>query len=381
MASQLAAGRPSRRRSPRAAPRPPGRTPAARTQPTAPPDRPARALPAQPGAAVHRPASSSRCSGPPSAPGTSRPVPARPCRTPTCVGATVDRGLGALHGRRAGARGRRGAVQRGRARRRRHQHRPRGRRGGARSTAPSRPSCRRAPSATTSRRSRDCRRRRRPTPSSRRTSRVGAIKEAYDDKVDAGCGGVVRTPRPARPSSPPPPSTSWCPRAPSRFPCPTSRAGRPASPKDALASAGLKADVTQKFSEEVPDGVVISVKPKEGTVVDSGTRVALVVSKGPPPVTVPNLIDMPRGKAESDPATAGPAAERRRGGLHPAQPRHQPGPVRRHRDPQGQHRHHPHHLTSPFLPESGTNRRCGPPRTPSSPTSPGRPPLRGRLGR
>ena len=64
--------------------------------------------------------------------------------------------------------------------------------------------------------------------------------------------------------------------------------------KDALARVGLKSDVTQKFSEEVADGEVISVKPKAGTIVDSGTRVALVVSKGPPPVTVPNLIDMPR---------------------------------------------------------------------------------------
>jgi eukaryotic-like serine/threonine-protein kinase len=42
---------------------------------------------------------------------------------------------------------------------------------------------------------------------------------------------------------------------------------------------------------------VISVKPKAGTIVDSGSRVALVVSKGPPPVVVPNLIDMPRDKA------------------------------------------------------------------------------------
>ena len=67
--------------------------------------------------------------------------------------------------------------------------------------------------------------------------------------------------------------------------------------KDALAATGLKADVTQKFSETVADGVVISIKPKPGTIVDSGTRVAMVVSKGPPPVTVPNLIDMPRQKA------------------------------------------------------------------------------------
>ena len=67
--------------------------------------------------------------------------------------------------------------------------------------------------------------------------------------------------------------------------------------KAALADAGLKSDVTQKYSESVADNVVISVKPKAGTVIDSGTRVSLVVSKGPPPVPVPNLIDMPKDKA------------------------------------------------------------------------------------
>ena len=67
--------------------------------------------------------------------------------------------------------------------------------------------------------------------------------------------------------------------------------------KKALADAGLKSDVTQKYSESVADNVVISVKPKAGTVIDSGTRVSLVVSKGPPPVPVPNLIDMPKDKA------------------------------------------------------------------------------------
>jgi serine/threonine-protein kinase len=41
----------------------------------------------------------------------------------------------------------------------------------------------------------------------------------------------------------------------------------------------------------------MNVKPKAGTIVDSGSKVALVVSKGPPPVPVPNLIDMNKDKA------------------------------------------------------------------------------------
>lgn len=67
--------------------------------------------------------------------------------------------------------------------------------------------------------------------------------------------------------------------------------------KRALTGAGLTATVTEKFSESVADGVVIAVKPAPGTVVDSGTEVELVVSKGPPPVTVPDLIDMTRAQA------------------------------------------------------------------------------------
>lgn len=67
--------------------------------------------------------------------------------------------------------------------------------------------------------------------------------------------------------------------------------------KALLAKLDLKADITEKFSEEVPDGGVISVRPGVGTVVDAGSRVTLVVSKGPPPVTVPRLIDVPKDKA------------------------------------------------------------------------------------
>lgn len=67
--------------------------------------------------------------------------------------------------------------------------------------------------------------------------------------------------------------------------------------KRALADDGLKASVTEKFSESVPDGVVISVKPAPGTVIDSGSEVELLVSKGPPPVTVPDLVDKTRGQA------------------------------------------------------------------------------------
>ena len=67
----------------------------------------------------------------------------------------------------------------------------------------------------------------------------------------------------------------------------------------ALADLGLIVVTKEKFSEQVADGLVIAIRPGEGTVVDSGTEVDLVTSKGPPPVEVPSLVDMPKNKAIS----------------------------------------------------------------------------------
>jgi eukaryotic-like serine/threonine-protein kinase len=127
---------------------------------------------------------------------------------------------------------------------------------------------------------------------------VGAIREAYDDKVEAG-SVVSSDPKPGSSVKPGTPVDLVVSKGPEPVPVPDVEGRRIGPAKDALATAGLKADVTQKFSESVADGVVISIKPKAGTIVDSGSRVALVVSKGPPPVVVPNLVDMPRDRAVS----------------------------------------------------------------------------------
>ena len=66
-----------------------------------------------------------------------------------------------------------------------------------------------------------------------------------------------------------------------------------------LADLGLAPAITSTFSEDVPKNEVIAQTPAPGTVVNSGGTVSLTVSKGPPPVTVPNLVDMPRAKALS----------------------------------------------------------------------------------
>ncbi len=57
----------------------------------------------------------------------------------------------------------------------------------------------------------------------------------------------------------------------------------------ALAEAGLKAQVTQEYSDTVPEGRVISQSPKAGTFLPPGSTVRLVVSRGPAPVQVPDV--------------------------------------------------------------------------------------------
>ena len=64
-----------------------------------------------------------------------------------------------------------------------------------------------------------------------------------------------------------------------------------------LEAAGLVVTTTEEFSTEYAEGQVVSSTPPKGERVPVGSTVALVVSKGPPPVEVPYLIDMPKDDA------------------------------------------------------------------------------------
>jgi serine/threonine-protein kinase len=56
-----------------------------------------------------------------------------------------------------------------------------------------------------------------------------------------------------------------------------------------LKQRGLKADVSQQYSDTVPQGVVISQDPKDGTLF-KGDTVKLVASLGPELIEVPNVV-------------------------------------------------------------------------------------------
>jgi serine/threonine-protein kinase len=74
--------------------------------------------------------------------------------------------------------------------------------------------------------------------------------------------------------------------------------------KAAIADGQLRSEVTEKFDETVPAGIVISQDPANGT---AGKRsvVQLVVSKGPPMVEVPDVVGRPVAEAQQILTAAG----------------------------------------------------------------------------
>jgi len=69
--------------------------------------------------------------------------------------------------------------------------------------------------------------------------------------------------------------------------------------KELAATNLIVGKATEEYSNSVPDGQIISIAPAAGTAVKRDTPVALVVSKGLPPVKVPNVVGSSRAAAES----------------------------------------------------------------------------------
>jgi len=65
-----------------------------------------------------------------------------------------------------------------------------------------------------------------------------------------------------------------------------------------LTNVGLKVDVGQSYSGQ-PVGSVVSQGPAGGATVPAGATVTISISKGPAPVTVPDLVDATRSNAQA----------------------------------------------------------------------------------
>ena len=128
--------------------------------------------------------------------------------------------------------------------------------------------------------------------------RVGTSRAVYDDTVAKGL--VVTTdPAPRTSLKRDQAVTLVISKGPAPVPVPVV-VGTPA--KDALAKLtglGFKVTTSTAFSKTVAEGDVIASTPKAGTAVPQGGAVALVVSKGPPLVTVPDVYTMGEADAKA----------------------------------------------------------------------------------
>jgi len=125
---------------------------------------------------------------------------------------------------------------------------------------------------------------------------VGVMTEDWDPEVPAGS---VASTEPAADAELKPGTAVDL--VVSKGPKPVKLANYAGSPADEvraeLEAAGLVVTSTEEFSTEYAEGLVVSTTPGKGERVPVGSTVALVVSKGPPPVEVPYLIDMKRDDA------------------------------------------------------------------------------------
>jgi serine/threonine-protein kinase len=126
---------------------------------------------------------------------------------------------------------------------------------------------------------------------------VGTSTSAYSDTVAKGL--VVTTdPAPKASLKHDQPVALVISKGPAPVPVPLVT-GKPATDVvKALTALGLKVTTTQAFSKTVAAGAVISSTPKAGIAVPKGATVALVVSKGPPLVTVPDVYTMSEADAK-----------------------------------------------------------------------------------
>jgi eukaryotic-like serine/threonine-protein kinase len=94
-------------------------------------------------------------------------------------------------------------------------------------------------------------------------------------------------------------------KGPERYTIPELAGRAAAAVTEQLRAMHLEVSSTEKYDDDVAEGTIISVSPKPGTVVRPGAAVHLAVSKGPAPVTVPDVRDEDADDAAQDLADEG----------------------------------------------------------------------------
>jgi serine/threonine-protein kinase len=121
--------------------------------------------------------------------------------------------------------------------------------------------------------------------------------DAYSETVPAG-SVVAQDPRPngrvARDGA----VTLTLSRGPERHSVPDVVGTPQAAAEQRLRAAALRPQVVARYDDTVVAGLVVSTDPKAGESVRRDTVVQVVVSKGPPPVTLPNVVGKARDRVE-----------------------------------------------------------------------------------
>ena len=123
---------------------------------------------------------------------------------------------------------------------------------------------------------------------------LGTVSEEYDDKVKEG-RIVSSAPKAGESVKPDTAVSVVVSKGPEPVEMPELVGTDGDDAEKRLADLGLEVERSDEFSESVDKGLVISTAPEGGATTFRGETVALVVSKGPPLVTVPNVV----GKSES----------------------------------------------------------------------------------
>jgi eukaryotic-like serine/threonine-protein kinase len=92
---------------------------------------------------------------------------------------------------------------------------------------------------------------------------------------------------------------------PGQAPVPMVKGLSRADAEQAVSQAGLRSKVHSQTSDTVPSGTVIDSQPAQGTEVDKGSTVTLLVSKGKAKVTVPNVNGLDSSTAQGELRQAG----------------------------------------------------------------------------
>ena len=133
---------------------------------------------------------------------------------------------------------------------------------------------------------------------------LGTVSQQYHDKVKNG-DIISSTPAAGASVKPETAVALVVSQGPAPVPVPDLAQQQWHSAKATLEDLGLKPDKSEKFDDTVPEDHVISTNPKAGSTAHRGDEITVVVSKGPPLVTVPNVIGMSEEQATSALRSAG----------------------------------------------------------------------------